>query len=336
MMKKGETIAEFDRQFMLLRLDDYKAGVITQQTTITSQKADIQVTRKAREQRIQAAKGAVEKAKLDLKTIPVRSAIDTEKFKLALEEAEADYKQTLLEVPYADIGEKAQVRIAEVGEQQAELELKRAESNADKLLMKASIDGLVVMLQMFRGAEFGQVAVGDPIPSGMPFMQIVDPRSMVINAMVNQVDVERLRVGAKARVRFDAFPDLELPAHVFSVSAMPKSTYSARAQFLKEIPVRLKLDKMDPRVIPDLSVSVDVILETEEATVVAPRGSVFNDEPAGRPYVYVQQVEGWQRRDVELGLASFLDVVVKSGLKPGEVVAIDKPPKPGEGSTGKT
>lgn len=337
-LKKGEKAAEFDRQFMLLRLDDYKAVVIQQKAAIRRQIADINVTRKSREQRILAAKGAVEKAKLDLKTVPVRSAIDSEKFRLALEEADANYKQTLLEVPFADVGEKAQVRVAEIEAQQAELEYKRAEANADKLLMKAQIDGLVVMMQIFRGSEFGQVQVGDPVPAGMPFMQIVDPRSMVINALVNQVDVERLRVGSKARVRFDAFPDLELPAHIYSVAAMPKSSWSSRAQYLKEIPVRLKLDKMDPRVIPDLSVSVDVILESEESSVVAPRGAVYEETAGGttRFYVFVQQGDIWQRRDVEVGLTSYLEAVIKSGLKPGEIIALDRPPKPGEATAGKT
>ncbi len=42
----------------------------------------------------------------------------------------------------------------------------------------------------------------------MMFMQIVDPSSMVINANINQVDSEALRIGMRASVRFDAYPGL--------------------------------------------------------------------------------------------------------------------------------
>jgi hypothetical protein len=37
------------------------------------------------------------------------------------------------------------------------------------------------------------------------------------------------------------------------------------------MPVIFKLDQMDPRVIPDLSVSIDVVLDTEQAETVVPR-----------------------------------------------------------------
>lgn len=328
-VRKGEQVAEFDRQYMLQRLDDYKSGVAQQELNMQRLDADLNVSRKSHEQSILMAKADVDKAKLDLRTVPVRSAIDTERFKLALEEAEARHKQLLLEVPYVRAGEEAQVKLSQMDLQQSKLELRRAEANAERMIVKAPIEGMVVMLQMFRGSEFGQVQAGDPIPAGMPFLQIVDPSSMVVNAFVNQVDVEKVRVGAKARIRFDAFPELELPGHVFSLAAMPKSGQSARASYLKEIPVRIRLDKMDPRVIPDLSVSVDVVVEEEEASVVVPLGSIFQDNDGNATsYVYVKAGAGWERRNVELGLASNTTIIVKSGLKGGETVAEERPPAP--------
>ena len=80
------------------------------------------------------------------------------------------------------------------------------------MLLKAPINGLAVMQTMFRGTEFAQIQPGDQLYPGMMFMQIVDPSSMIINATVNQVDVDNLRIGQKANVRFDAYPDLQVPA----------------------------------------------------------------------------------------------------------------------------
>lgn len=333
MVKRNTMIAEFDRQYMLQRVDDYKAGVLQQELNVKKMLADLEVTRKSHEQQILIAKSDVEKAKLDLKTIPVRSVIDIERLKLQLEEAEAKYNQLLKEVPYVRAGEEAQMKISEMDLKQSKIELRRSETNADRMVMKSPIDGMIVMLNIFRGGDMGQVQEGDPVMAGMPFMQVVDPSSMIINAVVNQSDVERIRVGAKARIRIDAFPDLELPGHVYSVAAMPKSSMSsARGSFLKEIPVRVKLDKMDPRVIPDLSVSVDVVLEEQEAPAMVALSGVFQDSPAAKPYVYVRAGNSWEKRTVELGLANNLHVSVKSGLKAGEVVAEERPPIPAAGS----
>ena len=57
------------------------------------------------------------------------------------------------------------------------------------------------------------------------------------------------------------------------------NTAGFRDKFVKEIPVFLKIDKLDPRVIPDLSVSADLVVESGKGDggVVAPLESVFQD-----------------------------------------------------------
>ena len=324
-VKKGDTIAEFDRQFMLLRLDDYRVAVQQQELDMKKLVANLDVTRKARQQDIDTARGAVEKAKLDLRTTPVRSEIDTVRLQLALEEADAQFKQLQMADPFSEISEMSAIRNEELDFKKAQIELRRAEANADKMIAKAQIDGLTVMQNIFRGSEFAQIQQGDQLSPGQFYMQIVDTRSMVINAVVSQMDIDKMKIGSKARVRFDAYPDLELPAHIYSIGAMTKPG-GMRASYVKDVPVKLKLDTLDPRVIPDLSVAVDVIAESEQAAVVAPLESVFRDAGTAKPFVFVRAADGWLRREVELGLANNTRVAVRSGLKPAEVIALNRPP----------
>jgi multidrug efflux pump subunit AcrA (membrane-fusion protein) len=181
------------------------------------------------------------------------------------------------------------------------------------------------MQNTFRGSEFAAIQQGDQLFPGQMFMQIVNPSSMVVNSSVNQVDVEHMRIGLKAKVRFDAYPGLELPAHIYSIAAITKPG-GARASFVKEVPIRLKLDQMDPRVIPDLTVSAEVILESEAQATIAPAGAVFRDGPGKPSYVYVQTEAGWDRREVQVGMANNISVSIRSGVKPGDVVAMEVPP----------
>ena len=328
-VKKDQVVAEFDRQYMLTRVDDYKATVIQSEASLRRQTADLAVSRKTKEQELLAAKGAYEKAKLDMRTIPVLSALDVARTRLALEETEAKYKQIETELNFLTTSEKAQVKMSELSLEQTRGEYKRSQINADRLLVKAPIDGITVMQTTFRGGDLGQVREGDQLWPGQGFMSIVDPRSMVVNAVVNQADAEKLRIGLKARVRFDAYPDLEIPARVYSVGGIPKSG-GARADWVKEIPVRLKLDRMDSRVLPDLSVAADVVIESSgDEAVVVPSSTVFDD--SGTPYVMVELAQNrWERRPIERGLANFTHVVIRSGLKRGERVAEGKPPVSGD------
>jgi multidrug efflux pump subunit AcrA (membrane-fusion protein) len=331
--KKGDPVAEFDRQYMLTRLDDYKSSIVQTEANFKRLQADLDLSKQLHNQTIRSAQGAFEKAELDLKTLPVLSDMDAERRKLAREEAKARFDQMKKEVQYVDEGIRADRRVAELEVRQSRLELRRAENNVNRLVMKAPIDGLVVMQNIFRGSDFDQIKVGDQISPGQMFMQIVDPSSMIVSALVNQLDVEKLRIGQKARMRFDAFPGLELPGHIYAIGSVGKSSRS-RPDWVKEMTVVLKLDKMDPRVIPDLSVSADVILNSEESPAIAPREAVFKEagtEGQAPAYgVFIRSAEGlWEKRQVEVGLESNTFIAIKSGLKPGEVIAMDRPPEPG-------
>jgi len=328
-VKKGDVVAEFDRQYMLTRLDDYRATMEQVEAGMRILEADLEVERKAHQQSIESAKAALEKAQIDLKTVPVQSAIVTERLRLIAEHAEAKYKQLLKEVNLKETSYAADRRIAELERQQARNELRRAEANAERLLVRAPIDGIVVMENIFRSGEMARIQAGDQLYPGMLFMRIVDPSSMIVQARVNQVDVERMRIGQRARVRFDAYPDLELPAHVHAIAAVPTAG-GFRAAYVKEVHVVLKLDKMDPRVIPDLSVSADVILAREEQTVVVPRAAIFEDSPGAAPFVFLQRPGGWERREVEPGLQSNVAAAIRSGLRPGDVIALERPPAKGK------
>ncbi len=322
---KDEVVAEFDRQYMMNRVDDYKASLAQTEASYRNLISQLDVGKKSKVQEIERAKAAVEKSKLDLKTVPVLSAMDSERMKLAFESAEANYQTLQAQLKLYEAGQLAQIKGAQIELEQGKIELRRTETNANRMIVKAPIQGLAVVQQTFRGSGFMPVEQGDQLSPGQFFMQIVDTRSMVVNATVNQVDAEKMRIGARVRIRVDAYPNLELPGRVMSVGGLAKGG-GARDSYVKELPVRIKIEKVEARIIPDLSVSAEVIVSGEESAVTVPVGAVYRD--GQRAFVYVQQPTGWMRRDVELGVASNVSVVVRQGVRPGEVVALDPPPSP--------
>jgi len=331
MVKKGDVVAEFDTQFQILRLDDFRATVEQNERTLRSIDAQIDVARKSYQQTLEQARAAVEKARLDIQTIPVRSVIDSEILRLSLEQAEANLRMVQAAIPQQEISLRSQRRQAELDLQQAKLELERAERNVERMLIRAPMDGMFVTETTRRGSEFGQIQAGDQVFPGQMFGRIVDPSSMLVSATVNQADVELLRIGAKAWLRFDAFPGLELPGHVVGLGAMSQPG-RARAEYVREVPVMIKIDKMDPRVIPDLSVSADVLIEQAEDTLLVPRESVFREPGGDTPFVYVKRGEAFEKRPVEIRLANFVQAAVASGLKKGEIVALERPPVQKQGA----
>ena len=89
--------------------------------------------------------------------------------------------------------------------------------------------------------------------------------------------------------------------------------------------MRLKIDQknVDPRIIPDLTASAEIIINSESNAIIAPRGAVFED--SGKPFVFLQSPTGWMRKQIELGLESNTTVAVRSGLQKGDVIALQRP-----------
>lgn len=260
-VKTGDVVAQFDPQNQMQRLDDYNDTVVQLENNIEGMVANLTALKEAHDQSVRAAKAAWQQAVLDLQTAPVLSDIDVEKGKLARDEAEATYKQLVQESSLVEESQTAQIRIAELNRDQARIELQRAQANVDKMTIKAPIDGIVVMASIVRNGELGQIRDGDQVNAGQPFMTIVDPSSMILSASVNQVDAERLRLGMNATVRLDAYPDLALPGTLSGIGAMA-STSAFRGTYVGQIPVRIRIQRVDPRLIPDLTGSAEMVMQT--------------------------------------------------------------------------
>ncbi len=321
-VKVGDVVAQFDTQLQQQRLDDFEDSLIQQDAQIKAAFANMQAQREQHTQQVRRARAQWDKATQDIKKGPVSADIDKQLYELSEKEMKATYDQLLYEDDLVDQQQRVQIHQRQLSREQQDLELKRTKDNLAKMTIKAKMDGIVVMATLTRNGEFGQVREGDEVRPGQPFMYIVDPRTMVLDGAVNQVDAEKLRLGMKAKIRLDAYNDIEVPGTLIGIGAMSKSS-TFRAGYVGEIPVKLRLDKMDDRIIPDLTASAEIILNSDLNTVILPRTAIFEEN--GNPFVFLQKPDGWTRQPVSLGLTSFTTASVKSGVQKGDVVATEKP-----------
>jgi multidrug efflux pump subunit AcrA (membrane-fusion protein) len=316
-VQKGDLVASFDTLHMMNRLDDYKAQVTQHETLIRRMRAQLDVKRVQHRQRILVAKARLDKSILDLKTAPVRSAIAVERFRLERDEARASHEELLKQEKLLEISEIAAIRRYELMLREATVEMERANANAARMTVRAPISGLVVLSSIRRGGEDAQVQAGDQLRPGHAFMQIVDTSSTMLSAALNQADVEDIRAGARARVHLDAYPGLEFPAKVINTGAFARP-HGWRQAYVRTLNLQLQIEGADPRLLPDLSASADIVLESADASAVVPLEYVARDS-AG-PFVYVRHGDAWQRQPVDLGLNSHIHAAVVSGLDNGQAV----------------
>lgn len=321
-VKAGDVVAEFDRQFMELRLDDLAADVRARELALETVRANLLVNRKAYDQRILAAEGEVGKARLDLRTIAVRSAIVAERYRLNLEEAQARLAQLRSESHFFDISETAAMRRQELELQGEQLDLRRAQRNAERMRIVAPISGVFVPQRIRRGGEYKDIQAGDDLPSGTVVGDIHDTSGLIVEATVNQADIHLLRPGLDATLRAEAFPDLSIPARVVRIGSLAQPG-GVRADYVRHIPVRLKVLGNDPRLMPNYTVSADLTLASMPNVLLLPREAVTYTEQG--PHILVRTGNTWNKRPVSVAASNHFQVALSSGATPGEVVALETP-----------
>jgi HlyD family secretion protein len=322
-VKKGELVAQIDAQATKDHVDDVNALVVQADGDVRKRKADQAIAAENLQQSVRRAKAAMDKARLDFAAQEIRTAIDQELLKLSVEEAEATYQELLREVQIQKVAFASEIRILELTRDRHARHRDRHKGDIDRFTIAAPMGGLVVMQSIYRGGgDMYQVQIGDQVSPGQPFMKIVDTGHMQLEALLNQVESEEIRIGQEAQVHFDAFPDLKLKGHVYSIGALAAAGWR-QSYYIRSVTVNIAIQSSDPRLIPDLSASGNIQIAAKQNVLTVPQEAVFNE--GGKPTVWVKHAGEFQPRAVQLGMRNNTQFVVLAGLTGGEEIALQKP-----------
>jgi RND family efflux transporter MFP subunit len=194
----------------------------------------------------------------------------------------------------------------------------------DDLVIRAPFAGVVVS----KDAQPGEMI--SPNSAGGGFTRtgictIVDMSSLEVEVDVNESYIGRVHEAQHVDAVLDAYPDWHIPTHV--VSIIPTADRDKAT-----VKVRVGFDKLDARILPQMSVQVWFIgddaagaAQTPHARVQIPQQAVHKD--GATPYVFVLTDGHAERRAVKPGATSGDKVEILAGIEGGERVIIvsDKP-----------
>ena len=318
-VKEGDVIAEFDTADVVDHIDDVKANVEQSALDIKRRRAVYIAQLESLRQRLRVCKATLEKAKQDARAMPVKTAADQEYLRLALQEAQLEFDEVTKQIPLTDERQNADLMTYQLSYEYDMRHLQRHQQDFEHCKVRSPMDGLVVMQTVYRGGQMNQIKVGDQLGAGQPFMRVVDPASMQLEADMSQAEAQMIRLGQKAAVRFDAFPEIVIRGRVTNVGAM---AYNPRRinYWVRLVRVRLALEGADPRVIPDLTASADVAVADPAEGVVLPREAVV--ETDGKPVVYVKHEGAFTPQEVEIAGVTATQVALSHGVQEGDEVAL--------------
>jgi HlyD family secretion protein len=319
-VKKGTLIAEIDAQSMQDHVDDLGDTIQAAEADVRKRKAEQQIEWENLQQTLRVSKSEVDKARLDYNAGEVRTDIERQLLKLTLDEAEASYKQAQADLAFKKASHESEIKVLEYTLIRHTRHRDRHKGDVRAFTMYAPMDGLVVMSQIWRGNEMGQVQTGDRVFPGQGFMKIVNTRTMQVEGTVNQAESSEFRVGQDALVKLDAFPGLQFSGKVYSIGALAAGGWR-QSPYIRNVPLRVKIEGSDPKLIPDLSASADVVVEKAEGKLLVPRSALREED--GKTVAYVKAGDKWERREVTPGPQNETHTVALAGLTNGEEVRLN-------------
>lgn len=320
MVHKGDLIAQLDAQSLEDHIDDLKDTVQQAANDVQKREAEQKVEWEDMQQTLRVAKSELDKAKLDYSAGEVKTDIERELLKLSMDEAQARYNEQLKDVAFRKASQESELKILKLTLERHSRHMARHTRDLEKFTMYATMDGLAVMANIFRGGEMAQVQLGDQVWPGQQIMKVVDTRSMQVEGSVSQSDSSELRLGQRVRIGLDAFPNKTLAGRIYSIGALAVGGWRQN-YYIRNVPVRVAIEGSDPMLIPDLSAHADIILETVPDQLQVPIAAV--DEQGGKATARVKTATGWETRAVMLGKRNNVYVAVTSGLAAGEEVRVN-------------
>jgi multidrug resistance efflux pump len=329
-LKAGDIVAQFERRQGQDHVDDVKSTVVQRQSDVDKRRAELMIAEETTRQAVRTARGEAEKAQLDLRTAEVRSDIEAELLRLAVLETEANWKQLQEELELQQRANQAEMRGQKLDVAMEENHLNSHIADLEQMTITAPVPGLVVMETNFRNGQFNQVETGDQVYPQTLFMRVVDISEMVVSGVVNQADIQGIRIGQDSSVRLDAYPDLVLPGEVSAIGALASagggaggrnSSRGGRQEWVRGVEIQITIQGQDERLIPDLSASADIILSEQPDQLLVPR-SAIRERADGAPVVHVREGGQFRQREVEIGDRNATHAVVLAGLSENEVVAL--------------
>lgn len=301
-VKQGEVIVRLDADDLKASLESAKASLLSEEARLAGADASMQnMTQELGRKRELWASKDISKAELD--------------------SAEAEY--TRAQSQYNQVVHSIAI---------AKANIEKAQKNLSYTVINAPFDGVVTSAQ----AEVGElVVVGTLNNAGSVIMQVADLNSMIVKAKVDETNIAPVRIGQRAKVYINAFPNRTFGGVVETIQPLRVVDKDGTAYFQTEIKLEVP---DDVAIYSGMTANVDIEVETFTDVIKVPSQAVVErlveelPKEAMRDPTVVDRNKKWTRvvyeykdgkaiaQPVLVGPSDLTDTVILKGLEDGNKI----------------
>ncbi|MGH9484835.1 MAG: efflux RND transporter periplasmic adaptor subunit [Terriglobales bacterium] len=284
---RGQVVASFDRTQLLDSAAEAQAQYRSLASQVEQQQAKNAADAAQRAVALTSALADERHSRLELKKGPVLTGLQTDSAKVDLADAIAHVHSLRASNAWLTKQAAATLRALDLQRDEQKQVWQRAQADSQRMVLRAPMAGMMALaLPPF----YGKPVPGMKLYNGVPLVRIFDPGRMLVQARISEVDLAWVPPHAAAQVRIDAYPGLVLPAHLLRLNPVAVTLLATPVHIFD---ATFALDGHDPRALPDLNASLQIVSRSRSGWLV-PRSAVYYQR--GRAYVWRRGANGRRQR----------------------------------------
>lgn len=320
-LEEGGLVAQIDPR-------DFQVALASAGSSLARAEANLAAMKEgARPEELQQLKAAVDRAQATFE----RAASDLSRAKKllptrAIGQEEYDRVLNIHARSAADLRvAQEQLNIGQKGARQEDIDAKEAEI---RQLTSAVDEAENQLNDTYLRAPFAGTVVAtyvenfEKVRAGQRIVRLIDKSRIEFEVNIPESLISLVPHIQDLHVKFDAFPDVEIPAEIKEIGAEASET-------TRTFPVNLIMDQPErDRILPGMAGRVSgkprPPEDVEQLEIVIPTTAVFSPQAGDTSFVWVikPQANSVTRRQVQIRRLVSSGYVVEEGLEPGELIAL--------------
>jgi RND family efflux transporter MFP subunit len=318
LVEAGDFVASLDKSDLTEKLKNAESELSRAESQFTQTELDSALTLREARERLFNLKFLVEERELTLQQSTYEPPATIKRAEIELIKAKRELEQAIESYQI-----KVSQSVAKMLEASAKLQVERNKVEQIKRVLKeftitAPENGMLIYAREWGGRK---VKAGSTISAWGPTVALLpDLSKMLSKTFVNEVDIQKVKLGQTVSIGFDAFPEKKLSGEVVSVANMGEQKPNSDAKvFLVEI----KLNEQDSVLRPGMTTSNLINIQTITDVLFIPIEALQAEDSLS--FVYVKKGFSIEKREVQTGMTNDNEIVVNLGLEEGETVLLSVP-----------
>jgi HlyD family secretion protein len=206
------------------------------------------------------------------------------------------------------------IKISEAQVKADEITLSDAKKRLEETSIVAPISGVVAQ----KNVAVGQIIASgtNNVSGGTLVMTIADLSKMYVLVSVDESDIGKVRIGNKAAIRVDAFPDRAFDGEVVRIATKGAVTSNV---VTFEVKVEVKGRGFE-LLKPEMTANVEIVTTDKKGVLLIPVGAV--ELKKRERFVVLVTPSGSEERQIAVGETDGVLLEVTSGLKEGDKIVL--------------